>query len=105
MCKTGPLRAIVKPVRPESRPLFIAAATVAVLRGLSDEVSLLTVTPSTVTEYVVLSVTWLKNTIAWVPLPADKVESIAAVILVLTTKVKSAIVIVFICDLGVVQER
>ena len=38
-------------------------------------------------------------------LPALTVLSIAVVMLVFTTKVKSAIVIVFICDLGEVQER
>ena len=97
--------AIVNPVRLLSKLVLIAVATVDVLSVLSEDVSLVAVVPSTVTEYVVLSDTWLKNTIACVSVPGDKVESIAAVTLEFTTKVKSAIVIVLISDCGLVQDK
>ena len=47
--------AIVNPVRLLSKLVLIAVATVDVLSVLSEDVSLVAVVPSTVTEYVVLS--------------------------------------------------
>ena len=54
---TLPLLAIVNPVSPELRPDCKSLATCSVLRVESLDVSSVTVTPSTVTEYVVLSET------------------------------------------------
>ena len=48
--KTGPFLAIVKPDKPESRPDFISAAIVSVLKVESPAVLSVTVTPSMVTE-------------------------------------------------------
>ena len=52
-----PFLAIVKPVRPELRPDTRSDATCVVANVASFVVSSVTVTPSTVIEYVVLSET------------------------------------------------